>query len=172
LSVLSKRVAALEASLPPPPSQFAIKDYCRGDDGFDAALAEMVEKDRGKPGGITDQHEVFSISVIKHVNCDGFPGRHGRSVKQPASIVEDARQAFRQESIEEVLVLMTSDAEEIAAQICARPQRGRRTRSPLAAARWRRNSSTNSKRQSGIWSQSRPARGRRRSMPGRARLLS
>jgi hypothetical protein len=49
LSVLSKRVAALESSLLPPPSQFAIADYCRGDDGFDAALAEIVEKDRGKP---------------------------------------------------------------------------------------------------------------------------
>jgi hypothetical protein len=48
LSVLSKRVAALESSLLPP-SQFAIADYCRGDDGFDAALAEIVEKDRGKP---------------------------------------------------------------------------------------------------------------------------
>jgi hypothetical protein len=29
-----------------------------------------VEKDRGKPGGITDQDEVFSISVIK-----GLPGQ-------------------------------------------------------------------------------------------------
>jgi hypothetical protein len=64
LSVLSKRLAGLEASLPPPPSQYAIADYCRGDDGFDAALAEIVERDRGKPGGITDQDEVFSISVI------------------------------------------------------------------------------------------------------------
>ena len=69
MSLLSKRLAALEASLPPPPSQFAVADYCRGDDGFDAALAEIVEKDRGKPGGITDQDEVFSISVIK-----GLPG--------------------------------------------------------------------------------------------------
>jgi hypothetical protein len=65
LSVLSKRVAALESSLLPPPSQFAIADYCRGDDGFDAALAEL-----GKPGGITDQDEVFRISVIK-----GLPGQ-------------------------------------------------------------------------------------------------
>ena len=65
MSVLSKRVAALESSLLPPPSQFAIADYCRGDDGFDAALAEIVEKDRGKPGGITDRDEVISISVIK-----------------------------------------------------------------------------------------------------------
>ncbi len=72
-SKLSKRVAALEASLPPPPSQYFIKDYCRGDDGFDAALAEIVEKDRGKPGGITDQHEVFSISVIK-----GLKGLNGQ----------------------------------------------------------------------------------------------
>jgi hypothetical protein len=39
--------------------------YCRGDDGFDDALAEVVEEDRGKPGEITDQDEVFSISVIK-----------------------------------------------------------------------------------------------------------
>jgi hypothetical protein len=70
LSVLSKRLAALEASLPPPPSQYAIADYCRGDDGFDATLAEIVEKDRGKPGGITDQDEVFSVSVIK-----GLPGQ-------------------------------------------------------------------------------------------------
>ena len=65
MNVLSKRLAALEASLPPPPSQYAIADYCRGDDGFDAALAEIVERNRGKPGGITDQDEVFSISVIK-----------------------------------------------------------------------------------------------------------
>jgi hypothetical protein len=70
LSVLSKRLAALEASLPPPPSQYAVADYCRGDDGFAAALAEIVEKDRGKPGGITDQDEVFSISIIK-----GLPGQ-------------------------------------------------------------------------------------------------
>jgi hypothetical protein len=70
LSVLSKRVAALESSLPPPPSQFAIAVYCRGDDGFDAALAEIVERDRGKPEGITDRDQVFSISVIK-----GLPGQ-------------------------------------------------------------------------------------------------
>ena len=65
MSVLSKRLAALEASLAPPPSPYVIATYCRGDDGFDAALAEIVEEDRGKPGGITDQDEVFSISVIK-----------------------------------------------------------------------------------------------------------
>jgi hypothetical protein len=65
LSILSKRVAALEASLPPPPSQYGIATYCRGDDGFDAALAEIAERDRGKPGEITDQDEVFSVSVIK-----------------------------------------------------------------------------------------------------------
>jgi hypothetical protein len=65
LSILSKRIAALEASLAPPPSPYVIATYCRGDDGFDAALAEVVEEDRGKPGGITDQDEVFSISVIK-----------------------------------------------------------------------------------------------------------
>jgi hypothetical protein len=65
LSVLSKRLAALEASLPPPPSQYVIAAYSRGDDGFDAALAEVVEEDRGKPGGITDQVEVFSVAVIK-----------------------------------------------------------------------------------------------------------
>jgi hypothetical protein len=70
LTILSKRVAALEAYLPPPPSQYAVADYCRGDIGFDAALAEIVEKDRGKPGGITDQDQVFSISVIK-----GLPGQ-------------------------------------------------------------------------------------------------
>jgi hypothetical protein len=70
LSVLSKRLAALEAYLTPPPSQCVIADYCRGDDGFDAALAEIVEKDRGKPGGITDQDEVLSVSVIK-----GLPGQ-------------------------------------------------------------------------------------------------
>jgi hypothetical protein len=70
LSILSKRVAALESSLLPPPSQYAVADYCRGDDGFEAALAEIVEKDRGKPGRITDQDEVFSIAVIK-----GLPGQ-------------------------------------------------------------------------------------------------
>ena len=65
MSILSKRVAALEASLPPPPSQYVVADYCRGDDGFDAALAGILEKDRGRPGGNTDRDEVFSISVIK-----------------------------------------------------------------------------------------------------------
>jgi hypothetical protein len=65
LSVLSKRLAALEASLPRPPSQSVMATYRRGDDGFGAALAEIVEQDRGKPGEITDQDEVFSISVIK-----------------------------------------------------------------------------------------------------------
>jgi hypothetical protein len=71
LSILSKRVAALESSLPPPPSQYGIATYCRGDDGFDAALAEIVERDRGKPGGLTDPDEVFSISVIKGLNGQG-----------------------------------------------------------------------------------------------------
>jgi hypothetical protein len=71
LSVLSKRLAALEASLPPPPSQYAIATLCRGDDGFRAALAEIVERNRGKSGGITDQDEVFSISVIKGLNGHG-----------------------------------------------------------------------------------------------------
>lgn len=70
MSILSKRVAALAASLPPPPSQFDVADYRRGDEGFDAALAGIVERNRGKPGGITDQDEVFSISVIK-----GLPGQ-------------------------------------------------------------------------------------------------
>ena len=65
MSVLSKRLAALEASLAPPTSPYVIATYCRGDDGFDAALAEIAEEDRGKPGGITDQDEVFSVSVIK-----------------------------------------------------------------------------------------------------------
>jgi hypothetical protein len=65
LSVLSKRLAALEASVPPPPSQYVIAVYCRGDEGFDAALAEITEEDRGKPRGITDQDEVFSVAVIK-----------------------------------------------------------------------------------------------------------
>jgi hypothetical protein len=70
LTILSKRVAALEVYLPPPPSQFAIADYRQGDDGFDAALAEIVEKDRGRPGGITDRDEVFRIALIK-----GLPGQ-------------------------------------------------------------------------------------------------
>ncbi len=65
MSILSKRVAALEASLAPSPSPYVIATYCRGDDGFDAALAEITEEDRGKPGAITDQDEVFSVSVIK-----------------------------------------------------------------------------------------------------------
>jgi hypothetical protein len=65
LSILSRRIAALEASLPTQPSQYAVATYCRGDDGFDAALAEVVEEDRGKPGAITDQDEVFSVAVIK-----------------------------------------------------------------------------------------------------------
>jgi hypothetical protein len=71
LNVLSKRLAALEASLPPPPSQYAVATYCRGDDGFDAALAEIMEEARGNPGGITDQDEVFSISVIKGLGGQG-----------------------------------------------------------------------------------------------------
>jgi hypothetical protein len=71
LSVLSKRLAALEASLAPPPSPYVIATYCRGDDGFDAALAEVVEEGRGKPGGITDQDEVFSVSVIKGLAGQG-----------------------------------------------------------------------------------------------------
>ena len=73
MSVLSRRLAALEASLPPPPSQYVIATYSRGDNGFDAALAEIVERNRGKPGGITDQHEVFSISVMK-----GLKGLNGQ----------------------------------------------------------------------------------------------
>jgi hypothetical protein len=64
LSVLSKRLAALEASLAPLPSPYVIATYCRGDEGFDAALAEVVEEDRGKPGGVTDHDEVFSVAVI------------------------------------------------------------------------------------------------------------
>jgi hypothetical protein len=71
LSVLSKRVAALEAYLTPPPSQCVIATYCRGDDGFDAALAEIMEENCGKPGGITDQDEVFSILVIKGLEGQG-----------------------------------------------------------------------------------------------------
>ena len=71
MSVLSKRLAALEASLAPLPSPYVIATYCRGDDGFDAALAEIVEEDRGKPGGITDQDEVFSVSVIKGLAGQG-----------------------------------------------------------------------------------------------------
>jgi hypothetical protein len=71
LNVLSKRLAALEASLPPPPSQYAVATYCRGDDGFDAALAEIVEEHRGKPGGITDRDEVFSVSIIKGLEGQG-----------------------------------------------------------------------------------------------------
>ena len=51
--------------LAPPPSPYVMRAYCRGDDGFDAALAEITGKDRRKPGGITDQDEVFSVSVIK-----------------------------------------------------------------------------------------------------------
>jgi hypothetical protein len=71
LSVLSKRLAALEASVTPPPRQCVIAVYCRGDEGFDAALAEIVEEDRGKPGGITDQDEVFSLLVIKGLEGQG-----------------------------------------------------------------------------------------------------
>jgi hypothetical protein len=71
LSVLSKRLAALEASLPPSPSQCVIATYCRGDDGFDAALAEIMEEDRGKPEGITDQDEVLDIAVIKGLKGEG-----------------------------------------------------------------------------------------------------
>jgi hypothetical protein len=65
LNVLSKRLAALEVHLPPPASPYVRAIYRRGDDGFDAALAEIVEADRGKPGGITDQDEVLRISIIK-----------------------------------------------------------------------------------------------------------
>jgi hypothetical protein len=71
LSVLSKRLAALEASVPLPLRQCVIAIYCRGDEGFDAAVAEIAEEDRGKPGGITDQDEVFSVSVIKGLKGQG-----------------------------------------------------------------------------------------------------
>jgi hypothetical protein len=70
LSVLSKRLAALEASLPPPLRQYVKAAYCRGGDGFDAALVEITKEGRGKPRGIAAQDEVFSISVIK-----GLEGR-------------------------------------------------------------------------------------------------
>lgn len=70
MSVLSKRLAALEASLPPPPSPYVREEYRRGDDGFDAALAKVVEEGRGKPGRVTDRDEVFDILVIK-----GLDGR-------------------------------------------------------------------------------------------------
>ena len=36
----------------------------------DAALAEIMEEDRGKPGGIADRDEVLDILVIK-----GLPGQ-------------------------------------------------------------------------------------------------
>lgn len=83
MSVLSKRLAALEASLGPPPSQYVIATYCRGDDGFDAALAEVAEEDRGKPGGITDQDEVFRISVIKGLEGRGEDLTIVRTVVDP-----------------------------------------------------------------------------------------
>src|SRR5579863_7646636 len=54
----------------PLPSPHVIATYRRGDDGFDGALAEIVERGRGKPGRITDQDEVFSISAIR-----GLPGQ-------------------------------------------------------------------------------------------------
>jgi hypothetical protein len=57
----------------------------RGDDGFDAALAEMVERGRGKPGGITDQHEVFRISVIKGLK--GLKG-HGEDLTIIRTVVD------------------------------------------------------------------------------------
>ena len=57
--------------------------YRRGDDGFDAALAEIVEKDRGKPGGITDQDEVFRISVIKRLEGQGKDLKIVRTVVDP-----------------------------------------------------------------------------------------
>jgi hypothetical protein len=71
MSVLSKRLAALEASLPAPPSECVVATYCRGDDGFDAALAKVVEAGRGKPGGIPDQDEVFRVSIIKGLEGQG-----------------------------------------------------------------------------------------------------
>jgi hypothetical protein len=71
LTVLSKRLAALEAHLAPMPSPYVIATYRRGDDGFDAALAEIIEEGRGKPGGITDQDEVFSISAIRGLGGQG-----------------------------------------------------------------------------------------------------
>jgi hypothetical protein len=71
LTILSKRLSALEAYLAPLPSPCVIATYRRGDDGFDAALAEIVEEGRGKPGAITDQHEVFSISAIRGLEGPG-----------------------------------------------------------------------------------------------------
>ncbi len=83
MSVLSKRLAALEASVPPPPSQYVIAVYCRGDDGFDAALAEITEEDGGKPGGITDQDEVFSVLVIKGLEGQSEDSTIIRTVVDP-----------------------------------------------------------------------------------------
>jgi hypothetical protein len=45
-------------------SQYVIAVYRRGDEGVDAALAEITEEDRGAPR-VADEDEVFSVSVIK-----------------------------------------------------------------------------------------------------------
>jgi hypothetical protein len=67
--------------------------YCRGDDGFDAALAEIVEEDRGKAGGITDQDEVFRVSVIKGLKGQGEDLTIVRTVVDPK--LEPSPQAKR-----------------------------------------------------------------------------
>ena len=71
MNPLSKRVAALEASLSPLPAGYEVVSYCRGDIAFDAALAKIMDEDRGKPGGITDRDEVFRASVIKGLKGQG-----------------------------------------------------------------------------------------------------
>ena len=71
MSPLSKRVAALEASLSPLPAGYEVVTYCQGDIGFDDALAKIMDEDRGKPEGITDQDEVFRASVIKGLKGHG-----------------------------------------------------------------------------------------------------
>lgn len=88
MSVLSKRLAALETSLPLPPSRYATATYCRGDDGCDAALAKIAEEGRGKPGGITDQDEVFMISVIKGLEGQGEDLSIIRTVADPNTAVK------------------------------------------------------------------------------------
>jgi len=67
--------------------------YCRGDDGFDAALAEIVEEGRGKAGGITDQDEVFRVSVIKGLKGQGEDLTIVRTVVDPK--LEPSPQAKR-----------------------------------------------------------------------------
>jgi len=86
--------------------------YRRGDDGFGAALAEIVEQDRGKPGGITDQDEVFSISVIKGLGGQGEDLTIIRTVVDPKPEPSSLAETHLPETSQPVAVLQKEEIRE------------------------------------------------------------